>query len=1156
MNWTLTSFAKAILQDEKEEGILGSILLPSFQIAMLTSEDHINRKYAFKAAHPNMRTYYFCTDTGKEMELWMKAMLDAALVQTEPVKRVDKITAEGASTKETNNIPNHRVLIKPELQNNQKNKEISKIEEKRALEAEKYGFQKDGQERPLTKINSVKLNSVPSEYEGGPACPPPNVLYRPVNVNSSDGKTGNVSLADARGGSHPRAGPLATEADRVIQRTNSMQQLEQWIKVQKGRGLEEEPRGVISYQTLPRNMPSHRAQVVARYPEGYRTLPRNSKTRPDSICSVTPSGHEKTGPGTTEEKRRSMRDDTMWQLYEWQQRQFYHKQSTLPRHSCLGSPKQPLVKVSDQTMYSIPTSPSHGSVAAYPAFSPQRTYRSEVSSPIQRGDITVDRRHRAHHPKHAYVPDRRSMPAGLALPAVSPQSLQGRTLSQDECRSTLYKYRPEEVDIDAKLSRLCEQDKVVRALEEKLQQLHKEKYTLEQALLSASQEIEMNADNPAAIQSVVLQRDDLQNGLLSTCRELSRATAELERAWREYDKLEYDVTVTRNQMQEQLDRLGEVQSESAGIQRAQIQKELWRIQDVMEGLSKHKQQRGSSETVGLAGSKPFSAVKYKSEGPDYRLYKSEPELTTVAEVDESNGEEKSEPASETEAPVVKGSHFPVGVPLRTRSPTPESSTIASYVTLRKTKKVELRTTLRRAESVKELDPEHRENDVKLDPETAAAEAVLLEDAGPQKADLGRKLKRTESIFYEMLFTPEPNGMSSEGVMDTEKHKDQTLEDVTCSPQEEAEMTNHQAEDHPEEAQSLHEEEGTLASLESPPEIPRENQTTVSVSLFSPDEAGPCYVDYTGLELTEILLSLPWKCWDESISSTLMDVDSTISSGRSTPAMMNGQGSTTSSSKHIAYNCCWDQCQACFNSSPDLADHIRSIHVDGQRGGVFVCLWKGCKVYNTPSTSQSWLQRHMLTHSGDKPFKCVVGGCNASFASQGGLARHVPTHFSQQNSSKVSSQPKAKEESPSKAGMNKRRKLKNKRRRSLPRPHDFFDAQTLDAIRHRAICFNLSAHIESLGKGHSVVFHSTVIAKRKEESGKIKLLLHWMPEDILPDVWVNESERHQLKTKVVHLSKLPKDTALLLDPNIYRTMPQKRLKRTLIRKMFNLYLSKQ
>ncbi|XP_057640290.1 pleckstrin homology domain-containing family A member 5 isoform X21 [Chionomys nivalis] len=954
-------------RDEKEEGILGSILLPSFQIAMLTSEDHINRKYAFKAAHPNMRTYYFCTDTGKEMELWMKAMLDAALVQTEPVKRVDKITTESATTKETNNIPNHRVLIKPEVQNNQKNKEISKIEEKRALEAEKYGFQKDGQERPLTKINSVKLNSLPSEYDSGQACPPQNVHYRPINVNSSDGKAVNVSLADVRGGSHPNAGPLATEADRVLQRTNSMQQLEQWIKVQKGRSLEEEPRGVISYQTLPRNMPSHRAQIVARYPEGYRTLPRNNKIRPESICSVAPSGHDKAGPGA-EEKRRSMRDGTMWQLYEWQQRQFYHKQGTLPRHSCLGSPKA-MGKPPDQTMHSIPASPSHGSVAAYPGFSPPRTYRSEVSSPIQRGDVTVDRRHRAHHPKHAYVPDRRSMPAGLALASVSPQSLQGRTLSQDECRGPSYKYRPEEVDIDTKLSRLCEQDKVVRALEEKLQQLHKEKYTLEQALLSASQEIEMNADNPAAIQTVVLQRDDLQNGLLSTCRELSRATAELERAWREYDKLEYDVTVTRNQMQEQLDRLGEVQSESAGIQRAQIQKELWRIQDVMEGLSKHKQQRGSQETVGLAGSKPFSAVKYKSEeeevvpprpplprsydfteqppiipplpsdsssllcysrgpvhlpeekkihqvqgyprngshcGPDYRLYKSEPELTTVAEVDESNGEEKSEPVSETEAPVVKGSRFPVGVPLRTMSPPPESSTIASYVTLRKTKKVELRTerprsaveqlclaesvrprmtveeqmerirrhqqaclrerkkglsvvsasdqsplqspspvrdnpfrvtqTLRREDTVQELDTIHRENDGKPDHETPAAETVVLEEAEPRKVKLGRKLQRTESIFYDMLYTPEPNGMNSEGVMDKERHEGQALEDVPCSPQEEAGMTNHRAEGHPEEVESHHEEEETLASLETPPEIPRENETTVKSLSPSPESS--------------------------------------------------------------------------------------------------------------------------------------------------------------------------------------------------------------------------------------------------------------------------------------------------------------------------------
>ncbi|XP_048643195.1 pleckstrin homology domain-containing family A member 5 isoform X9 [Marmota marmota marmota] len=1019
-------------RDEKEEGILGSILLPSFQIAMLTSEDHINRKYAFKAAHPNMRTYYFCTDTGKEMELWMKAMLDAALVQTEPVKRVDKITSESIPTKETNNIPNHRVLIKPEAQNNQKNKEIGKIEEKRALEAEKYGFQKDGQDRPLTKINSVKLNSLPSEYDSGSSCLAQTAHYRQVNVNSSENKIVNVSLADLRGGNYPNTGPLHTEADRVIQRTNSMQQLEQWIKIQKGRGHEEETRGVISYQTLPRNMPSHRAQIMARYPEGYRTLPRNSKTRPESICSVTPSSHDKTVGAGAEEKRRSMRDDTMWQLYEWQQRQFYNKQSTLPRHSSLSSPKT-MVNISDQTMHSIPTSPSHGSIAAYQGYSPQRTYRSEVSSPIQRGDVTIDRRHRGHHPKHVYVPDRRSMPAGLTLQSVSPQSLQGKTpeeltllliklrrqqaelssirehtlaqlmqlkleahspkneilshhlqrntiyldhqmkenepiitmvhtmiensalrpqlyqqflrqknkislycLSQDECRGTLYKYRPEEIDIDAKLSRLCEQDKVVHALEEKLQQLHKEK--------------------------------------------------ELERAWREYDKLEYDVTITRNQMQEQLDRLGEVQTESAGIQRAQIQKELWRIQDVMEGLSKHKQQRGTPET-GMAGSKPFSTVKYKSEeeevvpprpplprsydfteqppiipplpsdsssllcysrgpvhlpeekkihqvqgyprngshcGPDYRLYKSEPELTTVAEVDESNGEEKSEPVSEMETPVIKGSHFPVGiVPPRTKSPTPESSTIASYVTLRKTKKMmDLRTERprsaveqlclaestrprmtveeqmerirrhqqaclrekkkglnvigaldqsplqspsnlrdnpfrvtqirRKDDNVKELDAVHRQNDIKTNHETPATESVQLKEDDPQNMDISKEFKRTENVFYEILFTPEPNGINSEEAMDKERNKEKISEDITYSSQDETQITNHKPEAHTEEdtKNNIHEQEETVISYEPTPELSRENETMAVKSLSPSPESSASPVPSTQPQLTE------------------------------------------------------------------------------------------------------------------------------------------------------------------------------------------------------------------------------------------------------------------------------------------------------------------
>ncbi|MEE6477360.1 hypothetical protein FKM82_011486 [Ascaphus truei] len=735
-------------RDEKEEGVLGSILLPSFQISMMTPEDHINRMYAFKATHSNMRTYYFCTDTAKEMGLWMNVMSEASLLHTEPPKRVEITKCENIGPQEINHIPNHRLLIKPEANNNEKNKEV-KVEEKKAREAEKYGFQKDGQERPLTKISSVKHYSSVSDYEILAAS---TAHYRSMHVNGPGNQAIEGHLSEMGGGDHQRVFPSYVEPERVIQRTNSMLQLEQWIKTQREKGPEEETRGVMSYQTLPRNMPSYRAQIVPRYPEGYRTLPRNLKTGPESLCSTTGTLYDRTMlpmTSTAEEKRKSIRDDTMWQLYEWQQRQFYNKQTTIRRHGSLNSPKT-MIHISDQALPSMPYSPSHGSISGYHTYSPHRSYRSEVSSPVQRGDLTLDRRQKLHPNKHAFASDRRSVPAGLSLQPVTPQGLQDKTpeeltllliklrrqqaelssirehtlaqlvhlkqscspkneilshhlqrnliyvdhqMTPDDSRATMYKHRPEEVDIDAKLSRLCEQDKVVQAMEEKLQQLHKEKHTLEQALLSVSQEIEMNADSPAAIQSVILQRDDLQNGLLSTCREVSRASAELERLWREYEKLEHDVSTARNQMREQLNRLGEAQTESAGIQRAQMQKELWRIQDVMEGLSKHKPQRRSPpEAAGDFGSNLFSSGKCTSEGPDYRLYKSEPELTTVAEVDESNGDEKTDVTLDIETSTTKGSHFPVGVvPPRTKSPTLESLTIASYVTLRKNKKIEPRT---------------------------------------------------------------------------------------------------------------------------------------------------------------------------------------------------------------------------------------------------------------------------------------------------------------------------------------------------------------------------------------------------------------------------------------------------------------------------------
>uniref|UniRef100_A0A671X4T0 Pleckstrin homology domain containing A5 n=1 Tax=Sparus aurata TaxID=8175 RepID=A0A671X4T0_SPAAU len=740
-------------RDEKEEGILGSILLPSFHISMLSVDDHINRKYAFKATHPNMRTYYFCTDTAKEMESWMKVMTEAALVQAEPVKRLDRLKVEQCGPQEINHVANHRPpLTQPEIQNNERNPVPSAKaeEERKQRDAERYGFQKDGteRERPLTKINSIKLQpaqaaavkaniaspQTPTEMDGA---------HRSPQVNGS----GEQSPADGMG-APPRRSPTQ-EPDRGLSRTSSMQQLEQWVRSQRGRSQDDDTRSVTSYQTLPRNMPSHRVPYMPHYGDGYCSMPRNSMAQRDSICSISPSLYDQALGPSPSDKRRSMRDDTMWQLFEWQQRQAYTRQSGL--YSNMASPKT-MINLSEHAApsHSIPPSPSHGSLSMYGGYSPMRSYnmhsaRSEVSSPVYRRDLSIDRRLRPQINKYAYPPDRRSMPAGIPVQTINAQSLQGKTpeeltllliklrrqqaelnsirdhtvsqlmqlnmdgdnpkndilshhlqrnlmyldnqLSPEDYRERVYTCMPEEMDIDTKLSRLCEQDKLVRTQEEKLQQLYREKHTLETALLSASQEIEMGSDNPAALQSVMQQRDLLQSGLLSTCRELSRVTAELERSWREYDKLEADVNMAKNNLLEQLEALGSPQTEPPSQQHVHIQKELWSIQDVMEALNKHKAQRNAVDG-------PYGPMtnfsKHRNEGPDYRLYKSEPELTTVTEVDESNGEDRSEYPSEHSGN--KGISYPVGiVPPRTKSPVPDSSSIASYVTLRKSKKPDPRT---------------------------------------------------------------------------------------------------------------------------------------------------------------------------------------------------------------------------------------------------------------------------------------------------------------------------------------------------------------------------------------------------------------------------------------------------------------------------------
>lgn len=76
-----------------------------------------------------------------------------------------------------------------------------------------------------------------------------------------------------------------------------------------------------------------------------------------------------------------------------------------------------------------------------------------------------------------------------------------------------------------------------------------------------------------------------------------------------------------------------------------------------------------------------------------------------------------------------------------------------------------------------------------------------------------------------------------------------------------------------------------------------------------------------------------------------------------------------------------------------------------------------------------------------------------------------------------------------------------------RMFDYFDAGIMEGLQHRLV--NMT-EVQTQGNvtiaaGNTVSLHSKVMARRVEPDGKMKVLLHWYPEDILPDEWVTETE---------------------------------------------------
>uniref|UniRef100_A0A8C2T1R2 Pleckstrin homology domain containing A7 n=1 Tax=Coturnix japonica TaxID=93934 RepID=A0A8C2T1R2_COTJA len=480
--FVLADYCLFYYKDSREESVLGSIPLPSYVISPVGPEDRINRKFSFKAVHTGMRayiynknsvigsqaehsgmrTYYFSADTQEDMNSWIRAMNQAALMQTRS-----------------------------------------------------------------------SLRSLASD------------------------------LTLTRQGPHP---PFSE-----------------------------------NYHTLPKNT---RQPSGSSPPTLSRNLPSDYKYAQDRVSHLKMS----------QEERKANKDGTVWQLYEWQQRQqFKHGSPTAPLY--VGSSDfidrgKSKSSLDVPRSISVPPSPSDIPPPGPPkSFLPRRPHTPAERLTVKPSDErqTADspfagspRKTQSNSSTHI---DRRSMPAmGYMTHTVSAPSLHGKSaddtyiqLKKDleyldlkvSGRDTLKErstkpVKVAESDIDVKLSVFCEQDRILQDLEDKIRALKENKDQLESVLEVLHRQMEQYKDQPQHAEKISYQQRLLQEDLIHIRAEISKVSTEMENAWKEYLKLENDVSQLKKALQEQMN------SSLISQEKTQIQKDLWRIEDVTAGLSANK----------------------------------------------------------------------------------------------------------------------------------------------------------------------------------------------------------------------------------------------------------------------------------------------------------------------------------------------------------------------------------------------------------------------------------------------------------------------------------------------------------------------------------------------------------------------------------------
>ncbi|XP_072612737.1 pleckstrin homology domain-containing family A member 4 isoform X12 [Vulpes vulpes] len=168
-----------------------------------------------------------------------------------------------------------------------------------------------------------------------------------------------------------------------------------------------------------------------------------------------------------------------------------------------------------------------------------------------------------------------SSEAGGGRPPRSPQhwSQEARTQPGPPLDSTFH----QSLETDTLLTKLCGQDRLLKRLQEEIDQRQEEKEQLEAALELTRQQLGQATREAAAPGRAWGRQRLLQDRLVSVRATLCHLTQERERVWDIYSSLEQELGTLRETL-EYLLHLGSPQD------RASAQQQLWMVEDTLAGL--------------------------------------------------------------------------------------------------------------------------------------------------------------------------------------------------------------------------------------------------------------------------------------------------------------------------------------------------------------------------------------------------------------------------------------------------------------------------------------------------------------------------------------------------------------------------------------------